>query len=109
MTEARDIAENRRYAYLKRVMDRSDTLDHFIKNMGRDPTATLVRLFIDYKSLVRGEFLEDRWVGERYMTREDFVRMKDLGLRISSFARSGKSVRVLRNEAGRFVSLKVLG
>lgn len=93
---------------MRRVMDRSTSLDDFMKKLGTEPTSTQVRLFIDYKSLIGKQRESDRWVGERYLTREDFARLKELGLRISSFIRNGKSVRMFRDSFGRFVSSKIL-
>ncbi len=108
MTDAEDIRTRRKYAGLKRIMDRSSTLDYFVSKLGREPTATQVRLFIEYKNLVAEKSRVDRWLGERYLTDDDYARIKELGLCIASFRRLGKSVKILRDNHGRFVSSRIL-
>jgi hypothetical protein len=82
MTEPEDIRDKRRFSNLKRIMDKSSTLDDFIHVIGRkgkggkaiEPTATQVRLFIKYKQLVErqeGGAGADRWIGGRYITDYD--------------------------------------
>ena len=110
MTEVFEIIRDRyKFAFLRRAMDNSVTLDDFMRRLGREPSATQVRLFIDYKNLAGQKTdSEDRWVNERYLTRSDFARLRELGLRISSFVRNGKSVKIFRDRSGRFVSSKIL-
>ena len=111
MTEVFEIIRDRfKFAFLRRAMDNSVTLDDFMRRLGKEPSATQVRLFIDYKTLVgQRADSENRWVGERYLTRNDFDRLKHMRLRISSFMRNGKNVKIFRDKSGRFVSSKILG
>jgi hypothetical protein len=83
MTDEEDVRRRREFRSLRKLMDKSATLDQFDRKM-HGASATQARLFTQYKEAQR----------ERRETK---------GVRSYSFVRKGKRVKVFRDRRGRFV------